>query len=160
MKLPIDKTKKLTEELMDLLGVEAKISLSTQGETLRVSLDSIEEAQQKVLAGAQWIDVRYPSEFQYDQLPGAINIPLSEIRNAFGLLDKDREYVLYCQSERRSSAASAVSRAKATGEGQPLYNLNAGQRRTIHMYLANEKTISTESFGEGKERYLVVKPKK
>ena len=67
---------------------------------------SMEEAQQKVLAGAQWIDVRYPSEFQYDQLPGAINIPLSEIRNAFGLLDKDREYILYCQSERRSSAAT------------------------------------------------------
>ena len=67
---------------------------------------SMEEAQQKVLEGAQWIDVRYPSEYQYDQLPGAINIPLSEIRNAFGLLDKDREYVLYCQSERRSSAAT------------------------------------------------------
>jgi CRP-like cAMP-binding protein len=67
---------------------------------------SMETAQQKVLAGAQWIDVRYPSEFQYDQLPGAINIPLSEIRNAFGLLDQDREYVVYCQSERRSSAAT------------------------------------------------------
>ena len=67
---------------------------------------TMEVAQQKVLAGAQWIDVRYPSEFQYDQLPGAINIPLSEIRNAFGLLDKDREYVVYCQSERRSSAAT------------------------------------------------------
>jgi len=67
---------------------------------------SMEEAQQKAVAGAQWIDVRYPSEFQYDQLPGAINIPLSEIRNAFGLLDQDREYVVYCQSERRSSAAT------------------------------------------------------
>jgi rhodanese-related sulfurtransferase len=67
---------------------------------------SMDEAQQKVLAGAQWIDVRYPSEYQYDQLPGAINIPLSEIRNAFGLLDKDRKYVVYCQSERRSSAAT------------------------------------------------------
>ena len=67
---------------------------------------SMEEAQKKALAGAQWIDVRYPSEFQYDQLPGAINIPLSEIRNAFGLLDQDREYVVYCQSERRSSAAT------------------------------------------------------
>jgi rhodanese-related sulfurtransferase len=67
---------------------------------------SIEDAQQKVLAGAQWIDVRYPSEFQYDQLPGAINIPLSEVRNAFGLLDKGREYIVYCQSERRSSAAT------------------------------------------------------
>ncbi len=67
---------------------------------------TMEEARKKVAAGAQWVDVRYPSEFQYDKIPGAINIPLSEIRNAFGVLDKDREYILYCQSERRSSAAA------------------------------------------------------
>jgi rhodanese-related sulfurtransferase len=56
--------------------------------------------------GGQWIDVRYPSEYQYDKLPGAMNIPLSEIRNAFDVLDKERDYLLYCQSERRSSAAA------------------------------------------------------
>ena len=67
---------------------------------------SMEDAQQKVAKGGQWIDVRYPSEYQYDKLPGAMNIPLSEVRNAFGVLDKDREYVLYCQSERRSAAAT------------------------------------------------------
>jgi len=67
---------------------------------------SAEEARAKVANGAQWIDVRYPSEYQYDKLPGAINIPLSEIRNAFGALDKGKEYVLYCQSERRSAAAA------------------------------------------------------
>ena len=67
---------------------------------------SMEDARQKVANGAQWLDVRYPSEYQYDKLPGAINIPLAEIRNAFGVLDKDREYVLYCQSERRSAAAA------------------------------------------------------
>lgn len=67
---------------------------------------SMEEARQKISNGAQWIDVRYPSEYQYDGLPGAINIPLAEIRNAFGVLDKSREYVLYCQSERRSAAAA------------------------------------------------------
>lgn len=67
---------------------------------------SVEEAKEKVAHGGQWIDVRYPSEFQYDKLPGAINIPLSEIRNAFGVLDKGREYVLYCQSARRSAAAT------------------------------------------------------
>jgi rhodanese-related sulfurtransferase len=70
---------------------------------LRVSM---EDARQKISNGAQWIDVRYPSEYQYDKLPGALNIPLSEIRNAFGVLDKNREYVVYCQSERRSSAAA------------------------------------------------------
>ena len=67
---------------------------------------SAEEARAKVASGAQWIDVRYPSEYQYDKLPGAINIPLSEIRNAFGALDKGKEYVLYCQSERRSAAGA------------------------------------------------------
>jgi len=50
--------------------------------------------------------VRYPSEYQYDKFPGAINIPLSEVRNAVGVLDRQREYVLYCQSERRSAAAA------------------------------------------------------
>lgn len=60
----------------------------------------------KVAAGAQWLDVRYPSEFQYDRLPGAINIPLAEIRNAFNVLDKSREFVVYCQSGRRSAAAA------------------------------------------------------
>ncbi|MGB7543085.1 MAG: cyclic nucleotide-binding domain-containing protein [Burkholderiales bacterium] len=67
---------------------------------------SMEEASRKIANGGQWIDVRYPSEYQYDKLSGAINIPLSEIRNAFGILDRDQEYVLYCQSERRSAAAA------------------------------------------------------
>lgn len=67
---------------------------------------SMAEAQAKVAAGAQWLDVRYPSEYQFDKLPGAINIPVAEIRDAARLLDKDREYVVYCQSGRRSSAAT------------------------------------------------------
>jgi rhodanese-related sulfurtransferase len=70
---------------------------------LRVTM---EQARQMVAAGAQWLDVRYPSEYQYDKLPGAINVPLAEIRNAFGVLDRERDYVVYCQSERRSSAAA------------------------------------------------------
>jgi rhodanese-related sulfurtransferase len=69
----------------------------------RVTMD---EARSKIAGGGQWVDVRYPSEYQYDKLPGAINIPLSEIRNAVGVLDRQREYVLYCQSERRSAAAA------------------------------------------------------
>jgi len=67
---------------------------------------TVAEAREKAAAGAQWLDVRYPSEFQYDKLPGAVNIPLSEIRDAAELLDRDREYIVYCQSGRRSSAAA------------------------------------------------------
>ncbi len=67
---------------------------------------TMEQARGKIAAGGQWIDTRYPSEYQYDKLLGAINIPLSEVRNAVKVLDRAREYVLYCQSGRRSSAAA------------------------------------------------------
>jgi len=67
---------------------------------------SFREAVQKVGAGALWLDVRYPSEYQYDKLPGAINVPLAEVRNMFSVLDRSREYVVYCQSGRRSAAAA------------------------------------------------------
>ncbi|HUQ75426.1 MAG TPA: cyclic nucleotide-binding domain-containing protein [Burkholderiales bacterium] len=64
------------------------------------------EAAKKVRGGALWLDVRYPSEYQYDKLPGAINVPLAEVRNMFAVLDRSREYVAYCQSGRRSAAAA------------------------------------------------------
>src|SRR4030095_11096934 len=50
------------------------------------------EAAEKVRRGALWLDVRYPSEYQHDKLPGAINVPLAEVRNMFAVLDRSREY--------------------------------------------------------------------
>jgi rhodanese-related sulfurtransferase len=108
------------EALVSEAKRNATVSMKTDGVLLRLDKKdfiellrepllrriSMETARQKVAAGGQWVDVRYPSEYQYDRLPGAISVPLSEIRNAFGLLDKEREYVLYCQSERRSAAAA------------------------------------------------------
>jgi CRP-like cAMP-binding protein len=67
---------------------------------------AFEQATEKVSKGALWLDVRYPSEYQYDRLPGAINVPLAEVRNMFAVLDRSKEYVAYCQSGRRSAAAA------------------------------------------------------
>ena len=108
------------EALVSEAKRNATVTMKTDGSLLRLAKQdfnallrepllhgiNMEQAQQKVLDGAQWIDVRYPSEYQYDRLPGARNIPLSEIRNAFGALDMDEEYIIYCQSGRRSSAAA------------------------------------------------------
>jgi rhodanese-related sulfurtransferase len=98
----------------------ASVSMLTDGTLLRLDKNdfnellkkpllqwvNMERAREKVAQGGQWLDVRYPSEYQYDKLPGAINIPLAEIRNAVKILDKGREYVVYCQTGRRSSAAA------------------------------------------------------
>jgi CRP-like cAMP-binding protein len=98
----------------------ATITALTEGELLRVGRKDFNEllrepllkrvpftdAAQRVRSGALWLDVRYPSEYQYDKLPGAINVPLAEVRNMFAVLDRSREYVAYCQSGRRSAAAA------------------------------------------------------
>jgi len=108
------------EALVSEARRNATVTMKTGGTLLRLSKQdfntlmrepllrgiSMEQAKQKVLGGAEWIDVRYMSEYQYVKLPGAVNIPLSEIRNAFGVLDIDKEYIVYCQSGRRSSAAA------------------------------------------------------
>lgn len=69
----------------------------------RVSPD---EARTKVNKGAVWLDVRHAKEFAYARLPKAINIPLHEVRLRLGELDKDKIYVCYCSTGRRSSAAA------------------------------------------------------
>ena len=67
---------------------------------------SYADAAEHVRRGALWLDVRYPSEYQYDKLPGAINVPLAEVRNMFAVLDRSKDYIAYCQSGRRSAAAA------------------------------------------------------
>jgi len=64
------------------------------------------EARARVASGAQWLDVRFPAEYQCDGLPGARNVPLGELRQALPGLDLARDYIVYCQSGRRSSAAT------------------------------------------------------
>ncbi len=69
---------------------------------------SYQEAKRKVEDGAVWLDVRYPPEYRHDKLLRAINVPLNDIRNAIGVLNKNSQYVVYCQSGRRSTAAAFI----------------------------------------------------
>jgi len=66
--------------------------------------------------------------------------------------EKEEDYL-------KSLAESTAQRVKETGEPQSLYNLKPWQRRIVHMHLSEDSSISTESMGEGEERYLVVKVK-
>ena len=135
----------------DAFGEEALVAESTRNATVRMKMagvllrlkkeDFIQllrepllrrlsamEARQHVAAGAVWLDVRYPAEYQYDRLPGAINVPLNEIRNAIGLLEADRDYIVYCQSGRRSSAAAFL----LSQRGYRAYCLEGGLNKTIN----------------------------
>ncbi len=85
---------------------------------------TIDETQTMLSGGAVLIDVRFPAEYNSDKIEGAINIPLNEIRNAFASLDRDKTYIVYCQSGRRSSAAAFLLAQR----GFKAYLLESGLR--------------------------------
>jgi CRP-like cAMP-binding protein len=67
-----------------------------------------EQAEKIVAGGGQWLDVRLPSEFENQHLEGALNIPLYFIRLKINTLDRDRQYVVCCDTGRRSSAGAYI----------------------------------------------------
>ena len=58
----------------------------------------------------------------------------------------------------RGVALKAAARARKTGFAVELEPMSAAERRVIHMTLADEPEVESESSGEGKNRRVVVKP--
>ncbi|HEX4869943.1 MAG TPA: cyclic nucleotide-binding domain-containing protein [Moraxellaceae bacterium] len=55
---------------------------------------------------AQWLDVRLAEEQERGVLTGAVCLPLQALRVKSRLLPKERRYVVYCDTGRRSAAAA------------------------------------------------------
>ena len=85
------------------------------------------QARQLIAGGARVIDVRTPGEFQADPVPGAVNIPLSEVAEQVPRQYPDRDAVLllHCQSGGRSRIA--CGRLKKLGYTR-VYNLGSAAR--------------------------------
>ena len=69
---------------------------------------SREEAQRLIDEGAQLIDVRADHEWQAGHLPGATHVPLDELPERTGEIDKERPVLLYCRGGNRSTMAAAA----------------------------------------------------
>ena len=66
------------------------------------------EAQQLLADGAQLVDVRADHEWEAGHIAGASHIPLDELAQRAGEIDKDRPVVFYCRGGNRSSMATAA----------------------------------------------------
>jgi len=98
----------------------ATVAMQTDGSLMRLSKADFQEllnepllrwtdlqkARDLVSRGAQWLDVRLPSEFENFHLDGAINVPLYFIRMKLRTLDPGTPYVVVCDTGRRSSAGA------------------------------------------------------
>jgi NADPH-dependent 2,4-dienoyl-CoA reductase/sulfur reductase-like enzyme/rhodanese-related sulfurtransferase len=54
------------------------------------------------------LDVRQPVELLVETVPGAVNIPLGELRSRLGELPRDREILVFCRSAQRAYYATRI----------------------------------------------------
>jgi len=100
----------------------ATVTMKTDGSLLRLNKTdfvellkaplirqiSMADAKARVDTGSTWLDVRLPSEYKFDHLKDAVNIPLNQLRNSTVELNIDKEYIVYCQTGRRSLAGAFI----------------------------------------------------
>jgi rhodanese-related sulfurtransferase len=60
------------------------------------------------LNGAFLLDVREPMELAVESVPGAVNIPMGQLRSRLGELPRDREINVICRSAQRAYYATRV----------------------------------------------------
>lgn len=70
------------------------------------------------------LDVRTPTEFAAGHIPGAVNIPVDELRSRIPELPADRPVVAYCQVGQRGYLATRILLQK----GRPARNLGGGYK--------------------------------
>lgn len=99
-----------------------------------------EEAQELVRDGAQLVDVRAEHEWEMGRIEGATHLPLAELDERVGEIDKDRPVVFYCRGGNRSTMATEALAAEGyeaaklsegivgwAGAGLPLEGPDGGQ---------------------------------
>jgi spoIIIJ-associated protein len=145
--------KTLAEELFSLMSIaKAKIEVDydKENEAYVVSVEAPEET--GLLIGKKGETLSSLQTVLGVLLKGKVGEWNRVVVNVGDYREKEEEYL-------RNLATSTAGRAKETGQPQNLYNLKPWQRRIVHMALSEDKDLTTESMGEGEERYLVVKAK-
>jgi spoIIIJ-associated protein len=149
----LDWVRKVSNKLLKLMGTKAKagVSYDEDNEAIVVKIDAGDEA---------------------GLLIGNRGLTLNSIQSILGMIyqrkkgEWQRIFVDIAdwrekEEERLNALAQqAAERAITTGESQTLYNLTASQRRLIHLFLSEDKSVETESTGEGRDRFLIISPKK
>lgn len=108
------------EALLSEAERNASVTMTADGVLLRLSKHDFDEllrepllnwvsaadARSRVNAGARWLDVRHGREYSHYRLPNALNLPLHELRQRMDELEQGVQYICYCKTGRRSSAAA------------------------------------------------------
>lgn len=141
----------LTEKLLSLAGVSAQVEVVDIGEnTYEVNLATDDET--GLLIGFRGENI--------NAIQTVLGIMLKGVTGEwYRLIVNVGDYRQKQEEKLKELANQSADRAVLSKEPQPIYNLNASQRRIVHVHLSERDDITTESEGVEPERYLVIKSK-
>ncbi|MFZ5845480.1 MAG: protein jag [Patescibacteria group bacterium] len=145
-----DQVKQITEELLSKLEIEGSVSVTT--DETGAYRAQIETAETGLLIGFHGKTL--------ESLQIILGIMVSRelgkwvhVYANVGDYREKREETLMLMAQRAAERALAMQRPIE------LSRLTPSERRIIHLTLAGDERVTTESVGEGEDRVLIVKPR-
>ena len=139
----------LASELLEKIGVQAKVEVEDSEEAVQVLIDTEDTA---LLIGKHG-NTLVSYEYILSQM---INTKLGEfvriVVEVGGYRQEREEYL-------KGLADRLKDEVRTSGGQRVLRGLKPWERRVVHLYLSEDSEIVTESEGEGNERVLVLKKK-
>jgi spoIIIJ-associated protein len=140
----------LIKQILSVLSPEAELNVQHETELCRIHISGGESA---VLIGRK------------GQTLEAVQYLLDKIINkqcgrGYRIIVDVEGYLETRRSELREMAASMAEKAQRTGKPATINRMNAHDRRIIHLALKNNKSVRTQSVGDGYYRKLIVLPKR
>ena len=144
-KKPIDKKVK---EYFDLLGINEEFEINEDDESVDVIISSDDPG---MIIGHHGDTL--------DALQLTLALVLAKETGEFKRVSLEVGDYKKNRSDYLKNLADQTKQRVLT-EGREIFlpSLKPWERREVHMFLADDKEVLTESVGEGKERTLVVKP--
>lgn len=145
--------KEQTEQILELMGTPANVSVKENKDSESLEVDIEEGDATGLLIGKKGETLASLQTILGVMLKVKTGEWIRVLVNVGDYKEKEEDYL-------KSLAKTAAERAMTTKTPQNLYNLKSWQRRVVHMYLKdNFPDLQSESTGEGDERCLVIVPK-
>ena len=143
--------KEKTEEMLDKMALPSKVTLKPTEDRVLIELEPQDEEDTSLLIG------------YHGQTLNALQTILrsatfKDFKEAPSILVETGGYRKEREEELTRRALEAADKARFLLKEVSFPAMSSYERRTIHMTLAQEKGVRTESRGEGRERHTVVVP--
>ncbi len=123
----------------DPTNMAALVSLNLLGNKFKQV--RVSEVRGLVESGAYIVDVREPREYEKSHLKGAVNVPLSQLRDRMSEIPKDKPVYLHCRSSQRSYNACLALQ----GNGyKNVYNISGSYLGISFYEYFNDVTLGRE----------------